>query len=254
MKKTALFAGLVLASVLGAQAADIYSANVVGYTKVDLKEGYNMLASQFVNLGDEASFDINDVIIEGGFVGYDTETFEFNSKILLWSGTGYTTYGWVGEGQGWAGGPADNSWVDLGWGTPEVSMPVGDGYWIQTTKATSVTFAGQVAVTNEFNTPISIGYNMIANPFPQPILVQDIKSTDFEGYDSVTFEFNTQILLWSGTGYTTYGWVGEGQGWSGGPADNSWVDLGWNPAAVEIAVGEGFWIQAAAPTTITFTK
>ena len=98
---------------------------------------------------------------------------------------------------------------------------------------------------------------MIANPFPEAIHIQNIQSSDLPGIDPTTYDFHTEIRIWNGGGYDTYGWSDADDGtdinWE--ESNSKWLDQKQeNIVDVTIGIGEGFWIKTDAPGKITFTK
>ena len=51
MNKSTMIAAIFAASAFSAFAADVYSSNIVGYNKLTLNPGYNLIAPSFVNVG-----------------------------------------------------------------------------------------------------------------------------------------------------------------------------------------------------------
>ena len=104
-----------------------------------------MIGSQFVNVGGGVQ-NIQDFFAGGNTLAGLDGDYEFQSKLLSWTGTGYDTYGWYAEGDGtnpevdWP--EADAKWIlfdqtDIA----DVTLNVGEGFWIQTTGSGSITFS-----------------------------------------------------------------------------------------------------------------
>ena len=120
------------------------SSNIVGYNKLTLNAGFNLIGSQFLNIG-QTEQDINEFANNNTLPGLDEE-FEFQTTLRVWNGVGYTTYGWYADGDGsnpemdWP--EADAKWIlndqsDIA----DVTIPIGAGFWIYTpTAAGTVTF------------------------------------------------------------------------------------------------------------------
>ena len=121
------------------------SSNVVGYNKVDLNRGYNMIAVQFNEVGGNAQ-SIQDV-----FTGnlpdmeYDeeTETITWNAKLQTWNGIGFTTYYWTGSvgGELFEDNSFNNAWVvgQYGDSVADVDIGVGDSFFIWLSSGSGVT-------------------------------------------------------------------------------------------------------------------
>ena len=142
MKKQLLFA-LVACAASCAWAAEVYSENVVGYTKVTVKPGLNLLGSSFVQVGSGEALDINEAIKNNGLPGLTEDMSYFNTTVRLWTGNGYDTYGFITEEEAVA-----NEWPEAAdkWlledfsAIANVTIPAGAGFWIKTTGTGSVTF------------------------------------------------------------------------------------------------------------------
>ena len=142
MKKQLLMA-LVACAASCAWAAEVYSDNIVGYTKITVNPGLNLLGSSFVQVGSGEALDINDAIKNNGLPGLDENMERFLTTIRLWTGSSYDTYGFLTEAEAIANEwpEAANKWLlgdfsDIA----DVTIPAGAGFWIQTTGTGSVTF------------------------------------------------------------------------------------------------------------------
>ena len=183
-------------SIPPAWAADVVSSNVVGYNKVDLNRGYNMLAVQFNEVGGGAQ-SIQD-IFTGNLpdMAVDGEGFPiWNAKIQTWNGAGYDIYYWTGSvgGELFDDSSYNNVWVAGEYGEDGVahaSTPIGDGVFLWTS-STGVTVlqAGEVATNATKTVSISPGYNLICNPFPEAINIQNVSISNLPdmGVDSEGF-------------------------------------------------------------------
>ena len=224
-----------------------------------------MVGAQFVNIGGTTK-DINDLFAQNTLPGLD-DNYAFQTTLLSWTGTGYRTYGWYADGDGsdpemdWP--EADAKWIlnnqsDIA----EVDIPAGVGFWIripQESQGGSLTMFGEVPA--DTIAPVQITGNeftMIANPTPKAIDIQKIKpSASIPGLDE-NYAFQTTILLWTGTGYRTYGWYADGDGsdpemdWP--EADAKWILNNQSDIAdVSIPAGTAFWFRTTPGTTGTVT-
>lgn len=256
MKKILL--GAMIASVaLAASAAEVGSQNVVGYAKIDLAEGFNLIGSQFLEVG-ATTKDVNEFIYDGSaLLGLD-DGGEYQTTMRVWTGNGYTTYGWLDADDGTVNEVPEwnNSWLlnDFSDIAAE-DMDLGKGVWLVTKKAGTITVLGEVATGDTYTVDVVEGFNIIANPFPCEISVQNIKC-DLDGLDDGG-EYQTTMRLWTGNGYTTYGWLDAEDGtanevpeWNSSWLLNDFSDL----ADASLKVGEAIWFVAPAAGTVTFTK
>ena len=96
MKKTALLA-VALATCLGyvpAQAAEVVSSNIVGYSKLTLKgnDGYTMIANPFVEVGTGDLIGIADMFADDTTNAKSGTSASAADNIKVWNGEGYETY------------------------------------------------------------------------------------------------------------------------------------------------------------------
>jgi hypothetical protein len=102
---------------------------------------------------------------------------------------------------------------------------------------------------------------LVANPLPSAISIQNIKpSASIPGLDD-EYEFQTTILVWTGTGYRTYGWYADGDGsdpevdWP--EANAKWITNDQSEIAdTTISAGAAFWFRTKAGTvgTVSFAE
>ena len=237
-------------AILGAQAswaADVVSSNIVGYNKVTLTSGYNMLGANWKLVGGQSPA-MAQVMDASDLPAMDLDSLSFNAQLLCWDGAGYAFYGWSGEV---GDEDLDNQWLDDQYEIADIPAANGTGFWIDTSESATVIFSGEVPAEDAVTVNVSAGYNLIANPFPETISIQKITSTDLPAMDLDSLAFNAQLLTWNGSGYSFYGWAGE----VGDEAlDNKWLDDQYEEATATLDIGKGCWIQTSAPGTVTFTK
>ena len=119
----------------------------MGYQKINLNSGYNMLGVQFNEVGG-SSKTLADV-----FTGnlpdmeYDetADALVWNAKILQWNGGGYNTYYWVGnKGEEiFEDSSYDNVWVadELGENIASGTIGIGDGFFVWLNSADNATIS-----------------------------------------------------------------------------------------------------------------
>ena len=249
-----------------AWAAEVYSANTVGYTRVAVNSGLNLLGSSFVQVGSGEALDINDAIKVSELPGLTDDFSDFATMVKLWTGTGYRTYGYVtaeqaNDEENWGWPESGDKWI-LGDMTDiaAVQVPAGDGFWVQTTGTGSVTLIGQVPAEAETAVNIIPGLNLVSCPYAKEINIQDVKVNGLPGLTEDFSDFATMIKLWTGTGYRTYGYVtteqaNDEENWGWPESGDKWI-LGdmTDIADVTIPAGAGFWIQTTGTGSVTFAK
>ena len=248
--------------VAPAGAAEVVSSNIVGYQKINLVQGFNMVSAQFVAVGDESgAIDIAKFgTLDSAMSGYDDE-YTYATEMRVWDPArkGYTTYGWAGTSGTDVDGDEsyDNQWLDLDTEITEDTIPVTSGVWIKAEKAGTLTCAGEVPSGTKVVNLVA-GFNMVANPFPAAVPVASFGTLDssMSGYDD-EYTYATEMRVWDPArkGYTTYGWAGtSGTDVDGDPSyDNQWLDLDTEITEDVIPAGASVWIKAEKAGTITFT-
>ena len=234
-----------------AWGAEVVSSNIVGYHKLDLSAGLNLIGSQFLSVGGEDK-DIQELIVDdGGLAGLD-ENLLPQTELRVWTGTGYRTYGWDPDGDPSVPG-SDHKWVDGDLNVVTVDVPAGFSAWISSPSVKTVTFAGEVVDGDTATQTIAGGLALLASPFPEATNLQSIQlDNSFPGLDENLLP-QTELRVWTGTGYRTYGWDPDGDPSVPG-SDHKWVDGDLNVVNVSIPMGNGFWIKSASGGTVTFSK
>ena len=274
MKKTALLA-VALATCLGyapAQAAEVVSSNIVGYNKVTLSPGLNMLGSQFVLVGTQADQDMNEMAQVTGQNGYDAN-YNPTTTIRVWNGGGYVRYGWSGnlledspdlaDEMGVTDHSLDNKWLDDRYEVTDETVSIGSGFWLSAGNAGTVMFSGEVPSTNSVvSVNVAPGLNMLSYPWPVAADMQKIQISGQKGYDA-NYNPTTTIRVWNGGGYVRYGWSGnlledspdlaDEMGVTDHSLDNKWLNDKYEVETQPIAIGTGFWISAEKAGTVTFS-
>ena len=235
-----------------AWAAEVVSSNIVGYNKIELGTTFTIVAAQFNSVGGETK-DVQEFVnSDATLVGLD-ENFAFQTELRVWGGLSYDTYGYDLEGDPNVAG-SDHKWVDGDLNVVSFDLPVGSAVWIKTPDTTkTVTLSGEVPEGDTVEVPLRAGFNLVANPFPVATKIQDIQlSDDISGLNE-DFSFKTEIRIWGGLSYDTYGWDKEGDPEVAG-TDHKWVDGDLNIVDVTIPVGHGFWIKTSEAGKVTFKK
>ena len=243
----------------------------MGYNKVNLNKGYNMLGIQFTEVGGIAKSIGN--VFTGNLpdMSADDEGYPvWNAKFLAWNGGGYDTYYWTGSVGGalFEDDAYNNVWVigDTGeGGIANAEMAIGDGIFLWTSSENAaVTQSGEVATNATKSVSLSAGYNLVCNPFPESVPINSISfsglpdmAADDEGYPV----WNAKFLAWNGGGYDTYYWTGSigGSLFEDDSFNNVWVvgDTGeGGVATASVGVGDAFfiWLKTANETKINFVK
>ncbi len=216
MKKLVMTAAVLgfAASVVSAQ---VYSENIVGYAKNTLPSaGFSLVApAQFGGAAGEVTLDNAFSGVAGG------------DKVYVYNGTTYDIYSYF-EGYGWF----DSLFNPAG----SVALSAGDAVWYQGAASAVVMMAGEVPSSTSIQVAVSTGFNLVSNPYPVAMALDDIDVSGFAG--------NEKVYVYNGTTYDIYTYF----------AGYGWFDSLFNPAGgVEVPVGQGFWLEASAGQ-IVFNK
>lgn len=176
--------------------------------------------------------------------------FSFGDAIMIPDETGvYSQYTFITAevaeeeeiegGEGWYGDDGENH-------NNDVTFRNGQSFWIFPDSAVTVTIAGQVKSSWEYEAPANV-YSMIANPFPTQITL---------GKFTYPGAFGDAIMIPDEDGvYTQYTYITAevaeeeeiegGSGWYG--------DDGENHNADPLPANQGFWLLPGADVTISAT-
>lgn len=245
---------------LPAWAAEVVSSNIVGYEKITLNAGYNMIGVQFNQVGGEAIKLATFGTLDSSMAGLD-EDYNYTTTLLRWNGNGYDTFGWTGDSgtEMLDDASYDYQWLNLDLEDEGDSTTPGFSGWVKAGSAGTLTVSGEVPDVKDI-TPVALtsGFNMLAYPFPkqQPLA----KFATFSRTDGVTagldedYNYTTTLLIWNGNGYNTFGWTGDSgtEMLDDASFDNQWLNLDLEDEGTTLDFGKGFWIRAAAAGTLTF--
>ena len=122
------------------------SSNIVGYSKLELANGFTMIGSAFQAVGGQNSISVQD-IKASGLAGFDWDTFEPGDTLMIWdpSQQGYpTTLYYTGDVQTetmTGMGVTAGEWFDMDtFASAATEIPVGGAFWIVTANGGSLTF------------------------------------------------------------------------------------------------------------------
>lgn len=260
----ALLAALVAIGASPAWGAEVVSSNIVGYEKISLVAGLNMVSAQFIPVGSSAlERDISTVgVLDDTMTGYDDE-YTYGTELLVWDSTrqGYTSYGWAGTSPGEIDNMPElnNTWLDAATEETEDTLATTAGAWIRAGTAGTFTVSGEVPSQSTVSLSLVAGLNMVANPYPAAVPVSTFGMLDasMAGYDE-EYTYATELLVWNPArqGYTSYGWAGTSPGEIDNMPElnNTWLDAATEETEDTIPYGAAVWIRCSASGTITFSS
>jgi hypothetical protein len=234
--KTLLIAAAALAATIITSEAQVYSANIVGYSSLTLPATFSQITIPFqvgVSNGANEIFGTN--LPDGTSINV------WNPNTLKYVTSIYDTQGGFGS--------SPNNWYQGDDQTPTNPpvLTVGLGFFISPTAPITNVFSGAVAVnvgaTNNVNLPAT--FVLVGSPIPSAGAVTN-SVIDL----TTNLPDGTAINIWNPTTlkYTTY--IYDTQG-GFGSSPNNWYQgddqTPTNPPS--ITVGQGFFIAPSAPFT-----
>ena len=272
-------AGLV--ATVPAQAAEVVSSNIVGYNKITLQPGLNMLSSQFFTVGaNGATLDLTDATNMTGQPSFD-ENGDAQTTIRFWTGGGYHSLSWAGNLTGENPDMAEeieeelevdpatlnNHWLDSSYEVADDELSKGEGFWIYAKNAGSFLLAGEVSPETSFTNNLAVGLNMVSSPWPMEMPLTKIIVTGQPSFDE-NGDAQTTIRIWTGGGYHSLSWAGNlteenpdmaeeiEEELEVDPAtlNNHWLDSSYEVADDVISIGTSFWIYAKNAGKVIFNK
>ena len=198
MRKLLIAASALLVAASMVWADGIHSANVVGYSTINFKAGFNLVGVQFDGVGG-GGISIQDLFSDVKLVGID-EDFNVNDFMQVWDlagGAFVAMYYWCDD--------LDLDLGPVGWYSPdydyvEYTFQPGDAFWIYTQAGGSgmgAVAAGEV-VAGDVPIAIKSGFNLLCNPFPIDYLLNAPGSFSATGLVGVNedFDVNDFIQVW----------------------------------------------------------
>ena len=253
-----------------AWGAEVVSSNIVGYHKISLSPGYNMIGTSFQTVGGDKEISVQD-IKGSGLTGVDwTWETEAGDTLLIWDAANkayLTTLYYTGDTateEMTEEGAVPGTWFDLGdsYATSDYVFKNGDAFWVLSSGANAtVTIAGEVPTETD-SISIVPGYNMIGNPYPKAVAVNDLFT--ITGLTGVDWTWETEagdtLTIWDPVNKiysTTLYWTGDTatpEMTEEGAEPATWFDLGdtYSTATTVIPVSGAFWIKSSGSGTLTF--
>jgi hypothetical protein len=179
MNKNLLALSVAVAAMASSASAAV-SSNIVGYVKLNLAKGLNLIANP-----------LNNTAVNGNNV---SSLFTFDCSVLRWNGTGFASTD-ILAGVGVVGGN-------------DFALAPGESVFLDVAAATSTTFVGE-ALTGTQTKAINKGNNFVASKIPLAGTATDLGLTPGDG---------DTVLTWGGKSYTAYDSLGGGVWPNGEPS------------------------------------
>jgi len=241
----------------------------VGYTKINLDIGLNLLGQQYVNVGDDDALNVQELITSDNLAGHD-QSYNPLSELWVFENGGYKFYKYISaqdandwdeyvdeNGTNWVG-----KWVDANYVVADFPVDTARGLWVKTTTQSQVFFKGQVFSETNYTVNVESGLNLISNPFPVKWDIQNFTTLDLEGHDT-GYNPQSEIWIFVNGGYKFYKFISaqDAVDWdeyvdeNGTNWVNKWVDANY-VVADEITVdpGYGFWVRTSSNASMKFFR
>ncbi len=226
-----------------AQAADVVSSNIVGYEKITITPGLNMIGNQFLAVGGDSFQNINEMFKDSsGFIAGAGD--DNADSILTWNGSSYDNIYYYDD--------FDNNWYNVEEQDPsETVMGAGSGFWFKHlgSEAITTTLAGEVPTDATITVTLTPGLNFVANPYPMAICPNGAYFS-VEGAVAGAGDDNADsILTWNGSSYDNIYYYDD--------FDNNWYNVEeQDPVSTAIfQPAMGFWYKHIGEgATLTFGK
>lgn len=171
--KSLLLAAVVAAVGAVSGSAQVTSQNIVGYIRLNLTPGFNLIANQLGN----GNNDINTVLAGA----------PDDSVAYKWTGTSFSSVEKIG-----------GVW-EVPSGTT-FSLTPGEGFFLSVPTATTLTLIGEVSLNNSI--AIRNGFTLISSPLPLAGRIGDTATIGFVGAEDDT------VYQWTGTSFQSTQFIG----------------------------------------------
>jgi len=213
--KTLLIAAAALAAGILASSAQTYSQNIVGYVTQVLPVGYSLITVPLTatNTGNTVP------------APQALTCLQQNDAVILWNGSGYSTYSFVNYGVNFTWQYPDGTYGDV---APNVTL--GQAFFYSNGQGGPETnvFTGTVVLTNSIALPV--GYSLVGSTPPVGGAVTNTASFNFP------LQQNDAMIVWNGSGYSTYSFVNYGVNFTWQYPDGTYGDTPPN-----LIVGQGLF-------------
>ena len=248
-----------------AWGAEVVSSNIVGYQKITLQPGFNLIGANFAAVGTGADIPLGEV-----FGGTDVANATAGGTMLEGdliqifdaADQGYSTEYYFFTANGAYGAEYDNKWYDVlnedEPTTDAIPRSEATGFWYNSRANAPIvlTTAGEVS-TNSVTITIQPGFNCIVYPFPADF---DFTKLDWKTAGAVaggTMLEGDLIQIFDAVdqGYSQEYYFFTANGAYGAEYDDKWYDVlnEDDPTTDKIPAGVGFWYQHRGNTSFTIT-
>ena len=243
------------------------SSDVVGYNTTAVKGGrMNLLCVSWETVGNtEGKATLNDVMDTSLLTSYSADGETAGDYIDTWdmeNGNWGPRYFYVDQAVAWEDAAYADTWTDDSLVPCNPAVEPGSAFWLYSNKdIASFSFRGQVMTDGTAYTLTAGRMNLCANPYPMVLNLNDKNQVTLTGKTSYSADGETAgdyIDTWdlaAGNWGPRYFYVDQAVAWEDAAYADTWTDDSLVPvASTALPVGAGFWYNAKAPVTLTFTS
>jgi len=238
---------LVLCFVAGmAMAAEtnVTSVNVVGYVKVQVVPGFNLLGLNLEAVGGTDPGIPVSLLFSNQLTGAGSAGTADN--VICWDRVSQRyVYIWKYDDG------ANVFWLNAGGELATNVLYSGDGFWVlnRHPSAQDVTLAGEVVNVATGSVPFVHGFNFFGFPFSAGKNIQTTSMTNDGAYGSGSAGTADNIIAWDKATqrYQYYWYYDDG-------VNKFWLNAGGELATNVLALGEGFWYQRRGAGGYTWSE
>ena len=261
MKKLMITAAAALCATVSVNA--IESANTVGYSTASVVGGkMNLLCVSWETIGNaQGKATLNDVMDTSALTSYDADAGDYIDTWDMENGNWGPTYYYVDKGTDPDWGPEyADTWMNGAFEPCNPAVDPGSAFWLYANNnIAEFKFHGQVCAAGTAYTLTAGKMNLCANPYPAVLNLNDKSQVVITGATSYDADEGDYIDTWdltTGNWGATYYYVDKGTDPDWGPEyADTWMNGAFEPVSTTaIPAGSGFWYNAKAPVTLTFTS
>ena len=245
-----------------ARGAEVISSNIVGYNKITLHPGMNMIGGLFQGVGTGEALSLNGqfandatVSTAGGGADEADTIMTFDALTQNYNPAYYFYYEDGGSEE------ENNKWIDPFTDEPtDDSVSEGSGGWYRNRSSSTIQLqmTGEVPTNRTYQVTLYPGMNFVVNPYPAPIAMNGTSFTvtgvtaggGADEADTI-MTFNASTQNYNPAYYFYYEDGGSDE------ENNKWIDpFTDEPTDDTLDPGIGFWYRyrGTGTATLTFAK
>ena len=245
---------------------EVVSSNIVGYNKITLQPGLNMIGGLFQKVGTDSALLLNDQFVDAATAVNYGASADAADTITTWDATrkGYTKIYYYYADRDDPDPDYDDKWYDTD--TEDIAnVTIADesgatGAWYKNTgnSPITVTMAGEVPTNAVYSVELVNGLNFIANPYPQKIAINGNYFEVEDVFFGPSADVADTITTWDAArkGYTKIYYYYADPDDPDPDYDDKWYDTDTEDITTfQIEPGQGFWYNhRGTGATLKFKK